>query len=92
MSTTNVIDIDPRDRLRHRHEELKQVLEGVTAELDLCVFLAHRRGVSDAEIAEIVREDPATVREIIDSHRNDEEADRYEEGPRWMAMWPNHNL
>ncbi|MGA8116388.1 MAG: hypothetical protein WCA46_22255 [Actinocatenispora sp.] len=89
--TTTDLDTaaDPRDRLRLRYRELAEVLDDVTAERELSVFLAHRRGLSDAEIIEITGEEHTAVRRIVDSHLRDEEADNYEEGPRWIALWPN---
>ncbi|MGA8115051.1 MAG: hypothetical protein WCA46_15405 [Actinocatenispora sp.] len=86
---TTTIGTDAPARLRRRYRELNDVLDGVLAERELSVFLAHRRGMTDTAIADIVKEDATEVRRIIDSHRNDEHADTYEEGPRWVALWPH---
>lgn len=81
---------DAREHLGRRFEELSDVLQHAKAERDLALYLAYRRGLTTREIADVVREDVVTVQAIIGTYLRDEDADSYEEGPRWVEMWPNH--
>ncbi len=80
---------DPKEHLRQRVRCLDDVLEEVSAERTLSMFLAWRRGVSIPEIAETIREEVTAVEKVIASYERDEDAESYEEGPRWVALWPN---
>lgn len=83
-------DSDPRSHLRRRYDQLTEVLEDVSAERSLTLYLAHRRGLDAAEIADVIRSNAASVEKTLDTYRRDEDADTYEEGPRWVALWPKN--
>ncbi|MGA8117136.1 MAG: hypothetical protein WCA46_26170 [Actinocatenispora sp.] len=88
LPTSTSTSADPLDRLRGRHTELSDVLEGVRAEHELAIYLAHRRGLDDSTIAGVVGADTAEVRRIVAEHLRDEDAATYEEGPSWILEWP----
>ncbi|MGA8116566.1 MAG: hypothetical protein WCA46_23155 [Actinocatenispora sp.] len=79
---------DAREHLKERVQDLDDVIEDVSAERSLALFLAYRNGLSIPDIAETVREETDSVAKVIVSFEGDEEADTYEEGPRWIAVWP----
>ncbi len=91
MMATAQSDQDPKEHLRERVRSLDDVLEEVSAERTLSMFLAWRRGVSIPEIAETIREEETAVEKVIASYERDEDAESYEEGPRWVALWPKQD-
>ncbi|MGA8117418.1 MAG: hypothetical protein WCA46_27595 [Actinocatenispora sp.] len=79
------------DAARHlvkRVYELDRVLEGAAAEREMAQFLAYRSGLSVREIAGLLKAGVEDVQALVDGFAGDEEADTYQEGPRWVEVWP----
>jgi hypothetical protein len=77
-----------RQRLERRIREMRRVLEDVENEQMLAIHRAARIGVPSDLLARWSFRTVDQVDKLVADLNADPDFDEYEEGPRWVEMWP----